>query len=400
MPFNEGSADEQHDSMALVAAYRNGDDSAAQALYAQYYSDALRTGIASAPNADIGEELASEAFVKVLETIRRGKGPTDNFKGYLRTTVRSLSADWYRKSAHYRDVSDMEEFTEHVPDVGDILDQGEGEIIAAYLRLDQRWRQIIFLKDIEGRKTAECARIMGLNPPAVSTLYTRARQGLRKEYLSELAVSLTAPNCKVWSSALALDTLGQLTGGKKRSLQAHLRGCSDCERVAIELRHRAEKFSSAKASSALLAVAGMMILPGLGLGSPRLASAASALAFGGSISTGLVAVAGVALLSAATISLVSAGAQSDEGSVVSLASRSAECTVSFESHKTGGNRGTFVANSSGLSECRVTYSVDGIVLIDSEYVDGTKAFAASRTGVYQIQITQDGQTASKSFIVK
>src|SRR4051794_41475889 len=82
METPEGPSDAE-----LIARVRNGDLEAYGELYARHHYAAERMARQLVPAND-ADDLASEAFAKVLDALRVGGGPDVSFRAYLLTTVR------------------------------------------------------------------------------------------------------------------------------------------------------------------------------------------------------------------------------------------------------------------------------------------------------------------------
>src|SRR5689334_9766148 len=79
----------------LIERVRCGDLDAYTALFRRHYDVALRQA-RRLTDAHAAEDLVSEAFTKVLDLLRRGRGPDRAFRAYLLTTVRRLHMNHLR----------------------------------------------------------------------------------------------------------------------------------------------------------------------------------------------------------------------------------------------------------------------------------------------------------------
>lgn len=164
----------------LVTRFREGDDAAAAELYKRHHAMAVRLARRTSPVPD-AEEIAHEAFTKVLEAIRRGAGPTDSFSLYLRTAVRTTSAQHFRDHSKYHTTDDIEHvITEHVPDHAETIEHFNEDVAEAFAALPTRWQEVLHLRIVEGRSNRESAKTLGIKATSEAMLYSRARRGLRK----------------------------------------------------------------------------------------------------------------------------------------------------------------------------------------------------------------------------
>ena len=164
----------------LIEAVRSGDTNATATLYTRHYDSALRVarGVAGSGNA---EDLASEAFTKVLAAMLRGAGPVESFRPYLASTVRNLYVDGVRKSARELLVGDPDILDHAEPDGTDAFVE-QSIMIDVLASLPPRWREILWRTVVLGEPLRVAAAKMGLNANAAAALNFRARGGLTKAY--------------------------------------------------------------------------------------------------------------------------------------------------------------------------------------------------------------------------
>jgi|GEM_PF-4372627 len=173
LPFDPGAID-----ATLVEAYRAGDRGALSELYQMHYPMAQRLAERECGNQRLAEDLASEAFVKVMEAIRIGKGPTDSFSLYLRTVVRRLAWEENRNRMRVEYTDDLESFvTEHEQDTVDDLEE---QMRDAFMQLPDRWRLVLQQRVLDGLRPAESAKAIGISASAEAQLFQRARAALKR----------------------------------------------------------------------------------------------------------------------------------------------------------------------------------------------------------------------------
>lgn len=126
------------------------------------------------------EDLAQEAFLKLLRRLEAGE-PVTNTEAYLFRTARNLLVDHYRSRGE----------TIPVPELPDETQEGSGERevrleIASWMRrfigyLSDPYRETLLLADIEGVPYSRIARRMGVTEGSVKSRVHRGRKLLRKE---------------------------------------------------------------------------------------------------------------------------------------------------------------------------------------------------------------------------
>ena len=105
-PRRRGGASEALSEDALLDAVRAGDTGAYAELYHRHHHEALRLA-RSLPGHHDPDDVAQEAFLKILKSILRGAGPRHGFAPYLMRVVRNEAVDRGRR-AHEDAVEDLE----------------------------------------------------------------------------------------------------------------------------------------------------------------------------------------------------------------------------------------------------------------------------------------------------
>ena len=269
------------DDRELLRRVRAGEDAAFAELFSRHAGVARGFALRYATDAAEADDIAAEAFFRVLQAVRRGAGPDDNVRGYLLTVVRRLAAEWRTRR---RDVPVAdEELSRRVdPDADQAGTRAEAHLIArAFTSLPQRWRRVLWQVEVEGERPAVVAPGFGLSPNATAALARRAREGLRAAYLQAHVPPATASTaCQAVVDKLGAYTAGLVRGSEAQRIVAHLATCASCRAVHAEL---------ADVCAGLRRYAGS--LPGLmpaaalghgmrGLGTKTVALAGKATAFG------------------------------------------------------------------------------------------------------------------------
>ena len=156
------------------------------------------------PNPMDAEEVAQDVMVAVWSKIDRFRGDASLTTWIHRIAVnRALMHKGRDRAALYLslDVDRTVRSNPQGPAVGDarthkLVDptlQGEfwAMVWQAVDRLDDNYRVVFVLRDVEGMTTAETARALGLRVPAVKSRLHRARKALRKQlsaYFNEKAM--------------------------------------------------------------------------------------------------------------------------------------------------------------------------------------------------------------------
>ncbi|HEX4703478.1 MAG TPA: sigma-70 family RNA polymerase sigma factor [Pseudonocardiaceae bacterium] len=220
----------------LLRLVRAGYDTAFAELFSRHAGAVRGFAVRCCTEAADADDLAAEAFFRVLQAVRRGAGPDDNVRAYLLTVVRRLAVEW---SVRRKDVPVTDDELSRQLDAVYTAPASRADqqlIAAAFATLPQRWRSVLWRVEVEGERPAVVARYFGLSANATAALARRARQGLRAAYLqAHLAPTGGATGCRSVVDKLGGFTAGQVTGAEARRIRVHLAGCESCAELQAEL---------------------------------------------------------------------------------------------------------------------------------------------------------------------
>jgi RNA polymerase sigma factor (sigma-70 family) len=220
----------------LIARVRAGSDSAFSVLYQRHVSAARAAARSLGASRSDVDDLASEAFTRVLSALRRGGGPEVAFRPYLMTCVRNAFYDKGRKDGRVDVPGEVPE------DVNMALlnvppDSEDARLVAAaFASLPERWQMVLWHTEVEGRPAAEVGPLLGLAPNAVAALAYRAREGLRQAYL-QAHLQLPPPDaCRDTVTKLGAYVRDGLSARDRRHVDDHLKACERCTALLLELQ--------------------------------------------------------------------------------------------------------------------------------------------------------------------
>jgi RNA polymerase sigma factor (sigma-70 family) len=225
------------DDSTLIGLSRQGDDEAFAELYRRHSYGAVRLA-RHLGRREESDDVVAEAFASVLDLLRRGKGPDQHFRAYLYTTIRHEAGRRAKAAQRVRPTDDDAIIDTAVEFNDGGLDGFERTTVrAAYESLPERWRQVIWYLDVEGRKPAEIAELLELAPNSVSALAYRARSGLRDAYLQQhVNEQSTAEGVHADIRARFASVLRRTaTPRDQERVHAHLQSCEACMSVYLEL---------------------------------------------------------------------------------------------------------------------------------------------------------------------
>jgi RNA polymerase sigma factor (sigma-70 family) len=230
----------------LIDAVRGGQVDAFGSLYERHVSAAYNLARQLARSRAESDDLVSEAFARVLDTLRAGRGPDSAFRAYLLTALRHVAYDKTRRDRKVELTDDVtavsgvatEKISEPFRDTA-VAGLERSLAAKAYARLPERWQAVLWHTEIEGQSPAEVAPLLGLTANGVSALAYRAREGLREAYLqvhlAETATGTTAERCRATTEKLGAWTRGGLSKRETAQVEAHLDECERCRALAAEL---------------------------------------------------------------------------------------------------------------------------------------------------------------------
>jgi RNA polymerase sigma-70 factor (ECF subfamily) len=163
----------------LMAAVGQGDVAAFDTLVVRHQQWAWRAAYRFLGDRQAAEDIAQEAFLRVLDAARRGEVAA-NFRTYLYTIVTRLCLDYAEKKAPA--------YTDRLPPVPDHAPAGlertlagetEQAIRDALDALPPNYRMVVVLRYFEGLSAREAASALSTSPKGVERLLARAREALR-----------------------------------------------------------------------------------------------------------------------------------------------------------------------------------------------------------------------------
>ncbi|HET6154314.1 MAG TPA: sigma-70 family RNA polymerase sigma factor, partial [Marmoricola sp.] len=220
----------------LITLVRAGDSAAYEQLFRRHRDVAIRYA-RRISDSERAEDLCAEAFTKILDLLRRGKGPDIAFRAYLLTTVRTSHLNAIRAGSREDLVPDHEPIGRMMPVIEDPdVRFDRAAICRAFYQLPERWQAALWLTSVEGLPNDEVSLHLGIKANAVASLTFRARAGLRQAYLAEHLLDTADPDCRRVVEQLPGYLRGILTPRRSKQVEQHLSGCARCTAAALELQ--------------------------------------------------------------------------------------------------------------------------------------------------------------------
>jgi RNA polymerase sigma factor (sigma-70 family) len=165
----------------LCDRVRDGDIAAFGELWTRHEKPG-RAAAASITSTFDADDIVAESFVRILDAMRAGHGPTRAFRPYLYATIRSTAARWGRQRREipieHADTIEDDRFSEESNRIA--IDRALSKDVLK--TLPTRWQQALWYSEVEEMSATEIAPLLGMTPNAVAALTYRARDGLRKAW--------------------------------------------------------------------------------------------------------------------------------------------------------------------------------------------------------------------------
>jgi len=167
---------------ALIRAAQQGDKRAFAALYRAYVDKIYRYIYYRVDNnADVAEDLTSEVFTRLVESLPTYEDRTVPLLVWLYRVAHARVVDYYRRSKHASKTDDIETLelgADSDLDAPLVSEYQSLQIQEAMLTLTDGQRQVVILGFIEGYNLETTARLLGKTVDAIKAMQYRALQTL------------------------------------------------------------------------------------------------------------------------------------------------------------------------------------------------------------------------------
>ena len=230
----------------LIARAAGGDRAAFAAIFDRHGRAVLQVGRALAADPAAAEDVAQETFLSAWRAIGTYRPGMSSVRTWLFAIARNAA-----RHAHRRDREVPREDLDAVPlfELGVAADWGgdapddalareqDGERLArAVASLPEGDREIVVLRDVQQLSGEDTAAVLGLGLPAMKSRLHRARLRLMAAVrASEGGVVANERDVGGLTCSAVLERLGDYVDGDLATadvarVDAHLRGCTVCER--------------------------------------------------------------------------------------------------------------------------------------------------------------------------
>jgi RNA polymerase sigma-70 factor (ECF subfamily) len=168
----------------LVERGREGDREALEELYLIHFDRIYSYLHMSVGNRHDAEDLTTQTFLRMLESIQRFKFGTAPFSAWLFRIAHNLAMDHFRANKRWQPEENVPEPRgSEVPsaEVGALQRIGEQSLLEMIEGLSHEQQQVLTLKFVFNFANGEVATILGKTEGAVKSLQHRALASLQKQ---------------------------------------------------------------------------------------------------------------------------------------------------------------------------------------------------------------------------
>jgi RNA polymerase sigma-70 factor (ECF subfamily) len=234
----------------LLAAARNGDTAALEALLVRYQPHVYRFGFRMCGNAEDAGDVAQESLIAMARSLRDFRGDS-SLSSWLYTIARRFCLKKRRRSKFAPPREESLDAGENgtardLPDPSPTPEQmtTNQELGSALARamdaLDPLQREVLVLRDVEGLSAREAARVLGISVDAVKSRLHRARVTVREMLVPLLGsppvMTPHAPTCPDVLTLFSRHLEGEIDSAACATMEAHLGQCHHCRHACESLK--------------------------------------------------------------------------------------------------------------------------------------------------------------------
>jgi RNA polymerase sigma-70 factor (ECF subfamily) len=172
------------DVRALVARAQEGERDALEELYLLHFDRIYSYLHMSVGNRHDAEDLTTQTFLKMLESIKRFRWQSAPFSAWLFRIAHNLAMDHFRASRRWQPEEEVPEpvgETEPSAELAAFQSIGRQSMLELIENLSQEQKQVLTLKFVFNLPNVEVATILGKTEGAIKSLQHRALVSLQKQ---------------------------------------------------------------------------------------------------------------------------------------------------------------------------------------------------------------------------
>lgn len=151
-------------------------------IHTRYFPEIYRYARFRLGDPSAAEDVAGEVFVRLLESLHSGKGPSKSIRGWIFGTASNLVNDTFRRVYKQGGQGLFDDMQSEAVDPHELAEAREelDAVRAASIYLTDEQQHVLALRFGSGLSVRETAKIMGKKPNAVKALHFRALNALRR----------------------------------------------------------------------------------------------------------------------------------------------------------------------------------------------------------------------------
>jgi len=172
----------KQEELELIRRAKECDPSAFAEIFEYYYQDVYNYIYHKVANVHLAEDLASDVFLKVLESI-----DSFSFRGiplamWLLRIARNLMVDHFRGQPKTSDLPLKEDLLPTEVGPSDVFETKltRQQLVRAFSDLTEEQQDVIILKFVDGLDNTEVAQVLGKSEGAIKSLQHRALVSLNR----------------------------------------------------------------------------------------------------------------------------------------------------------------------------------------------------------------------------
>lgn len=223
---------------ALLEAARGGDADAAAVLVTRHAGRVLRFARSVCDNPVDADDAAQEALIAAFHGVGSVRSAAA-LPSWLYAVTRSFCT---KQRRHQRAGDTPLEDASPVasPDRGPEGDASGREVAGALTQalrgLDPKYREVVWLRDVEGFTAPEVAATLDVDVAAVKTRLHRGRSQIRARMEPVLAMNVAGPACPDIVERFSSYLEGEIGALECDSLKAHVESCASCNAACEALK--------------------------------------------------------------------------------------------------------------------------------------------------------------------
>ena len=228
----------------LIVGAQAGEAKALDELLKTLQPQIYRFSLQMCRHSEDAEDVTQDAMIAIVHSISQYRGES-SISTWLYTITRNLVYKKFRKAKQLKNVSNQlsehEKLGDKTPGSTDHTPLTEIEnrttikqVERAINDLEEGYKEILVLRDVEGLSTKEVAEIVDLNEGAVKSRLHRARAQLREFY--EKQPYIVRKGCPDIRRVFSEHLEGDLSQNICDKMQKHVDECSRCARECDALK--------------------------------------------------------------------------------------------------------------------------------------------------------------------